>query len=344
MTHRRIVTALVLFWIGLAIGAAAVKPEPGVDMTTRAKAFLDSLRPAQKKAAMMSYDDKRRVDWHFIPKDERKGLEMNDMNSTQRRATFDLLNAALSETGVKKTRAIMEMEQILNDAEVARGSGRWVRDAERYYVTVFGQPSTRGTWGLSFEGHHLSLNFVVTAGRVASHSPFMFGANPTKLPRAVPHYKGGEQVLGVEEQSAFDLLHALSADQRKVAVIAAKAPREMRSAGDAQPPSDGPAGIAASKLNDKQKAGLKAIINEYLRSMPDAVAKRRWAEIDQAGFDKVHFAWAGADKPGIGHYYRIQGPTFLVEFVNTQPDSLGNPASHIHCMWRDLRGDFGIKR
>ena len=76
--------------------------------------------------------------------------------------------------------------------------------------------------------------------------------------------------------------------------------------------------------------------------MPAEVATERLSAIEQAGFEKVYFAWMGAEKPGIGHYYKIQGPTFLIEFVNTQADAAGNPANHIHCLWRDMRGDFGI--
>jgi hypothetical protein len=87
---------------------------------------------------------------------------------------------------------------------------------------------------------------------------------------------------------------------------------------------------------------LQSLIEEYAKTVSDDAAKARLEAVEKAGLGKVHFAWAGADKPGVGHYYRVQGPTFLIEFVNTQPDSAGNPANHIHSVWRDMRGDFAV--
>jgi hypothetical protein len=95
-------------------------------------------------------------------------------------------------------------------------------------------------------------------------------------------------------------------------------------------------------MNEQQQAQLARLVDAYLESMPEEVRATRARAIAEAGPQNVHFAWAGADRPGIGHYYRIQGPTFLIEFVNTQPDAAGNPANHIHCVWRDMRGDFGV--
>ena len=96
-------------------------------------------------------------------------------------------------------------------------------------------------------------------------------------------------------------------------------------------------GLAVDKFTDAQRTTLRNLIQAYLDNMTLDVAAARQAEIEKAGFDKIHFAWAGASQPGIGHYYRVQGPTFLIEFVNTQPDSAGNPANHIHAVWRIWR-------
>jgi hypothetical protein len=56
----------------------------------------------------------------------------------------------------------------------------------------------------------------------------------------------------------------------------------------------------------------------------------------KAGVDNVAFAWAGEIERGRKHYYRVQGPTFLIEYDNTQ-----NDGNHIHSVWRDFNGDFG---
>ena len=142
----------------------------------------------------------------------------------------------------------------------------------------------------------------------------------------------------------FELIHSLSDEQRKVAMISEKAPRELREAGQRQTIASELEGLAASKMNDQQIKTLRALLKAYTLSMPKELGDARTVEIEKAGIGGVHFAWAGATKPGIGHYYRVQGPTFLVEFINVQPDPQGNRANHIHLIWRNLDGDFGKKR
>ncbi len=265
------------------------------------------------------------------------------MSEEQQKAAHRLLASALSQVGYKKSVTIMDLEKILDKLEA--GKGRWARDYLRYYVTIFGKPAAKGTWGLSFEGHHLSLNFVVEDGKVVSHTPAFFGANPGLV---MDDYgigpKKGTRVLKQEEQLAFKLVRSLDADQMKVALIAAEAPADLRSAGDAQVPDGEAEGIAAQALQSEQVQTLRALLKSYTANMLPEIAKRRTAEIEEAGIENVKFAWAGATKPGVGHYYRIQGPTFLVEFCNTQPDGAGNPANHIHAFWRDTKGDFHVAR
>ena len=196
------------------------------------------------------------------------------------------------------------------------------------------------------EGHHLSFNYVVDQGHIVASTPQFMAANPTRLAKiydTTPLLKKGEQVLAAEEQLGFDLVNSLTEAQRKKAIIAEKAPREIRAAGEAQPPQEKPVGLRVSELNESQDEILVKLIDTYISAMPGDVGVQRRREIHDSDPGKAFFAWAGPTKPGIGHYYRIEGPTFLIEFVNTQPDAAGNPASHIHCVWRDPRGDFGLK-
>jgi hypothetical protein len=150
--------------------------------------------------------------------------------------------------------------------------------------------------------------------------------------------------LAKEEDLAFKLVAALDQQQRKIAVIAAKAPRDIRGAAEAQAPDAAPQGLPVKGMTAAQAGLLRELIQVYADNMPKEVADARMKAIDEAGWEGVHFAWAGADKPGVGHQYYIQGPTFLIELNNTQPDTLGNIANHIHSVWRDMRGDFGIPR
>ncbi|MCE9607045.1 MAG: DUF3500 domain-containing protein [Planctomycetia bacterium] len=318
------------------------EPKAATDMTAKADAFLASLDAGRREKATMAYDNAARTDWHFIPKPTRKGLQIRDMDQAQRQTALALLRASLSQTGYDKAAKIMELELLLAELEKTRVGGP-LRDAERYYFTVFGKPTAAGRWGLSIEGHHLSLNFTVDAGRVVSSTPTVYATNPAVVKAsAVPQIKVGTRVLALEETLAFDLLRSLTAEQRKGAIIAEKAPAEIRAAGEPQPPQDTAVGLAAAQLTSAQSTTLRQLLDVYAGNLPEDVAEARLAAIDQAGFEKIKFAWAGADTEGIGHYYRVQGPTFLIEFVNVQPDAAGNPANHIHSIWRDMAGDFAI--
>ncbi len=328
-----------------ACGWAARRYEGvGTSMSTAAEAFVEVLSPNQRDAALVPFDDPRRLDWHFIPKAERKGVQLKHMNDVQRERAQALLRACLSEVGYEKAETIRALEAILRELERSRTDGP-IRDPERYYFTIFGRPGTDSKWGLSVEGHHLSLNFVVDQGVVVASTPAFFGANPAEVktdfdfgpPR-------GHRTLAKEEDLAFQLLHALDEAQRQATIIDSKAPAELRAAGEPQAPDTPPAGLPASRMTRDQQETLRALLEAYLENMPDEVAEVRRREIQQAGFENIHFAWAGADRPGIGHYYRIQGPSFVVELVNTQPDASGNPANHIHSVWRQMGGDFGISR
>ena len=97
-----------------------------------------------------------------------------------------------------------------------------------------------------------------------------------------------------------------------------------------------PKGVAMAKLDSKQKEQLMAVVTEYLYRARPEVAELEMKEVQSAGAEQIWFAWAGSTEPGQGHYYRVQGPTFLLEYDNTQ-----NNANHVHAVWRDLKNDFG---
>lgn len=338
--RQPLLAAFALFAL-VGAGWTFLQMSTGASMTQAAAKFIATLDEDAKKQTLYPYDTPKRLEWHFIPKDERKGLQVKEMNEAQRQALHELLKTALSQAGYEKTTKIMALESILNTLE--QGRGRNIRDPERYYVTIFGQPADDQKWGLSFEGHHLSLNFVVEKGKVVSSTPSFMGANPAVVKSEVPNaLPVGTRVLAKEETVAFELLAALDDEQRKTAIIADKAPAEIRAPGEPQPPREAPAGLSYGKMNDQQRKLLVQLIEAYAANMPQDVREERMAAINANGLEKVHFAWAGAQKPGVGHYYRVQGPTFLIEFINVQPDAAGNIANHIHSVWRDLRGDFAI--
>lgn len=337
----RLAAWALLFTLCSAVAYTNFRRESSDGTTLAAQAFLKTLSADQLKVAQLPYAAPERVDWHFIPKPARKGMQVKLMTPAQREASFLLLRTVVSQLGYKKATTIMSMEKLLFELEGGKGAN--IRDPERYFFTVFGDPTGTERWGLSIEGHHMSLNFVLQGDQVISSTPQVFAANPATIKtKNASGFEVGARILAREEQLAFDLVNSFSAEQKAIAIFDQTALKEVRNAGVAQPPTDAAIGISVEKLNDEQKKVLRNLIEEYCVAMPEDVAVARLKELDAAGYEKVTFAWAGATEPGIGHYYRIQGPTFLVEFVNTQPDAAGNIANHIHCYWRDIRGDFAL--
>lgn len=308
-----------------------------------ATAWLDSLDPAQRALASKPFDDAKRTDWHFVPKPTRKGLQLRDMTEPQQAAALALLQSVLSQLGYDKSVAIMELDEMLRILEGSRAKN--IRDPKRYFFTIFGMPSDDSPWALSIEGHHLSLNFTVRDGQIVDSTPQFMGANPAVVKTSLPNLPVvGRRVLEAEESVAFELVRSLDEGQRAKAVISPEPPKEIRGAGEPQPAGEPAAGIAWGDLSELQQSLLKRLVDVYCAAMPEEVVTERQKLIEAAegGWAAVKFAWAGSLKPGIGHYYRVEGPTFVVEFCNVQPDAEGNPANHIHCMWRDRTGDFDL--
>jgi hypothetical protein len=298
-------------------------------MTEAANRFLAALTPEQKAKATFSFEDDERQNWHFIPK-ERKGLPLREMNSYQKHLAAALLSAGLSQQGYIKAVTVMSLEDVLRVLEKDDGERR---NPEKYYFSVFGKPGEESTWGYRVEGHHLSQNYTVVKGKVAG-APSFFGANPAEV-REGP--RAGLRTLAAEEDLGRDLLNALDAAQRKVAIVDQTAYKDILTSANRKASLEGQAsGLSATKMNSKQFALLMTLLEEYAQNMPEQLARAREEQVKKAG-KNIFFAWAGGGDRGAPHYYRVQAPTFLVEYDNTQ-----NNANHIHSVWRDYNGDFGL--
>jgi hypothetical protein len=328
------------------VGVVLVSKETAATATKMASAadeFLGSLSAEQKARAVFDFDSGERTNWNFVPlqtrdkKPTRKGLALEDMNDRQRAAALALLKAGTSARGYLQATTIMSLEALLRDLEKG---GAMVRDPDWYFFTVFGKPSRTGKWGWRVEGHHLSLNFTLDKGKVVSATPSFFGANPATIKHGP---RRGYQILPEEDNLARALFNSLDDEQKKVALQEKQfAEIEQRKAA----PNVGEArGLPAAKMSAGQKDTLMRMVRAYAGRMPEEVARLELEKVGKAGVDKIHFAFAHEpDKPGRPFTYRIQGPTFVIEFLNTQPDSARNPANHIHSAWRNLQGDFGIER
>ena len=320
MRHARIAAA------ALILGGAAAVPPPAPDAAA-ARAFVEALRPALAAQCVRPFDDANRTSWSYLP-GRRVGIALAQMNDAERRAAHAMLRAALSARGYEKTQGVLVLEGILREIEVFG----FRRDPDLYYATIFGAPSDGAPWGWRFEGHHLSLNFSSATGKIVAATPAFFGANPARVEKGP---KAGLRVLGAEEDLARSLLASLDARQRRSAVISTTAPSDiiLRPGGQSVP---APEGLSAGEMTAAQKAALRKLLAEYLGNMREDVARAQREKIEKAGFDTIRFAWAGSDRLGQGHYYRLQGPTFLIEYDNTQ-----DGANHVHSVFRDLQDDFG---
>jgi hypothetical protein len=301
-------------------------PPPG--LVTAARGFLDSLSPELKQKAQFPLDADERMNWFYTPV-PRKGLTLKDMNEAQRTAALNLLRAGLSEKGYSRAETIRALEDVL----VEMGGNPRQRDRELYYFTVFGEPGPKSTWGWRYEGHHISQNWTVVNGAAMATTPQFFGANPAEVRQGS---RKGTRAIAVEEDLAFELLRSLDAAQRKAAILDAKAPNDILTTNSREAAIQEDRGLAYAQMNAGQKALLVKLIETNAEAQPQAVARERVARVRAAGLDAVKFAWMGAAEKGEGHYYRVQGPTFLIEFDNTQ-----NDANHIHLVWRDFKGDWG---
>jgi hypothetical protein len=330
--------------VAALVGASLLAAERSSNtMATAAAGFLAGLTTDQRHQAMFPFASDERLHWHFIPTETfpRKGLLVRDMNEAQRKLAHGLLKSGLSQRGYLTASSIMELETILRDLERAardanpgRGAVNTLeRDPLKYFFSVFGTPSTKDTWGWRVEGHHVSLHFTIVNGTRVAASPTFFGSNPAEV-RDGP--KKGLRILGAEEDAARALLLALDPAQRATATIAVAAPNDMLTMANVNISPLTPPGIAAGALKPSQRDLLMALIDVYTGYMAPDLAVDRQSKLKRAGLEKVTFAWAGETERGKKHYYRIQGPTFLVEYDNTQ-----NDGNHIHSVWRDFDGDFG---
>ena len=329
MLHRWTRLGLIVSAAGL-LTAAYERINTTSIMTETAKAYLASLSPELKERTMFAFNADERMNWHFIPI-ERKGVALREMNTEQKHLAEALLAAGLSQQGLIKAHTIMSLDAILKRMEAGQ-KGTPERDPEKYYVSIFGQPSDTGTWGYRFEGHHISVNFTIVNGKIAS-SPNFFGANPADVkdgPRA------GLRALKREEDLGRELVKSLTAAQQSVAIVDKTAPKDIITFDSRKAALNGqPNGIPFAKLTAKQKDILTELVGEYATNFPPQIADFRMDQYKK-NQDKLFFAWSGGVEKGEPHYYRIQTPVFLIEYDNTQ-----NNANHIHSVWRDFNGDFG---
>ncbi|MCW3116933.1 MAG: hypothetical protein JWM28_1015 [Chitinophagaceae bacterium] len=303
-------------------------------MSAAAGNFIKLLDKKQKAKAMYSFDSSERYNWHFVPLDDRKGIEMNSLDEKQKAAAIQLFKTGLSEEGYAKATAIMQLELVLKVLEKHADSDHF-RDPGKYFITIFGLPSSTGIWGWRLEGHHISFNFSADSNKLVSGTPGFFGSNPAIV---LSGPQKGTQVLKKEEEIAFELLHSLTAEQLQKTSVDTVAPAEIITFASRKAIIENPRGLSYTAMTEKQQQIFMQLLSVYIHRYTKLFADDMMKEIAAAGMDQLLFAWAGSHEkiPGHPNYYRIQGPTIIIEYDNSQ-----NNANHVHTVVRDLKRDFG---
>lgn len=300
-----------------------------------ANAFLSTLDQKQRQSAMFAYDDeKQRARWSNLPTSmvPRAGLTLRELNPTQRSAAMALLSSVLSPKGFEKVQQIIEADELLKVDE--RSKAMFGKDL--YYISILGTPSAKDPWMLQFGGHHLGLNVTISGDRGVL-TPTLTGAQPAL------YTINGKTIrpLGRESDKAVALLNALDENQQKQAVLSSRMADLVLGPGQ-----DGktiqPEGLKASAMNERQREMLLDVISEWAGIVQESSATARMAEI-KTDIKDTWFSWSGPTSvaPGsnITAYYRIQGPHLVIEYA---PQQLGgNPALHVHTMYRDPTNDYG---
>ncbi|MFE5879682.1 DUF3500 domain-containing protein [Streptomyces hydrogenans] len=324
-------------------------------------ALLDSLRPDLKAAAIVpDMDAPGRVDWDFIPKPDRAGIPLHALDRHQKVIAHSLLKAGLSMRGYSQALSVMATENLLRELEVVeRGFGVLAgnfRDPEGYWFSFWGRPGFEDTWGWRLIGHHLSLNYTIVAQRYLTVTPLAMGAQPVDA--------GVLDALGENERRALSVLHSLSPDAQKQAVIHDVAPadfvtRQVPYVGAEEWPDwvdlgivgyettdedrerlrfvkAAPSGISGADLTGEQLDAVRDLLLHYVETGPDELSRQYRAQVLAADPRDLRFAWAGGRGANTAHYYRISSRDLLVE-----ADNAVAAGQHVHAVWRDLNNDLG---
>ena len=328
--------SLVLCVVVLFSACAATPSVSGVaavtaELTAATQRFLSKLTAAQLQAAVRPLTDAEATKWHFVP-GRYAGVEMGALDADQRGAAHDVLRVMLGASGFAKSMAIVDLERVLFEMNSKPGKPASHRDPGRYAMLVCIDTES-GDYSVRFQGHHLSLRMIVVDGILVAHTPHFLGASPHRAPaqwaRTAP--------LGGEEDLARELLALLSPEQLDVAVYDPVAPSDVLLGPGKEPEQLGARrGIAWRDLNAVQQGKLWELLELHVNVLRGAVAKAELGRIRSRDLDELSFAWAGSTELGEGHYYRIHGLRFAIEYDCTQ-----NDANHVHVVWRDFDRDMG---
>ena len=284
--------------------------------------------------AVYPFDTTERYIFGYVPKTDRKGLSVNEMNDLQKTAAFTLMKAALSNEAYTKARAVMQLEIVLKALENRAANDNY-RDPGKYFFTVFGKPDGKQVWGWRLDGHHLSFNFTSDRKKIVAGTPGFIGSNPAVV---LSGAEKGKEILHDETSLGLSLVNSFNETQLLAAMISPDAPADILTTDKRVAVITDKKGISYAELTTGQQKAFMQLLSLYIKRYTHLFAEAMMTDIEKAGLKNLVFSWAGSTEDGVGHpkYYRIQGPTIIIEYDNTQ-----NNANHVHTVVRDLKNDFG---
>jgi hypothetical protein len=312
---------------------------PTASAVSAANAFLDALDDKQREKTTLDFASDKKPNWSNLPVSfvPRNGVRMGDLSKEQRGKAMEVLAAVLSKEGYKKVVDIMDSDQKLADGGGGKGKGPKGGKGggpqfglDNYYLAIFGKPSDTNPWMVQFGGHHLGVN-VTVVGKHFVLTPTHTGTQPAVFQR------DGKEVrpLGVENDTAFKLVNALNDKQRAQAIIGERPQGELLLG----PGRDGkkiePKGIKGADLTADQQAMLLELIGAWVNIAESEEAKARMAAIKEKIGD-TYFAWSGPTEMGKAAYFRVQGPTVVIEYAPQ------GGTDHIHTVIRNPEDDYGV--
>ena len=318
--------------LGVRPARAALSEAETVEAAARA--YLASLSSAQRDRTSFGFGSAERTRWHWtVPSSvPRNGLPLGDMNAEQRGLALALLRASSSTLGYRKALNIMALQGVLGRLDTGIADPF---DPDLFYFSVFGAPGARA-WGWRIEGHHLSRHLTIVKDTVVAE-PFFLGAWPTRATSAYRSVAKGYRTMPREEDAAREIVLMADRALRSRVVFSQESLTDHLTQNAVRVKPLERVGVLTDQLPSKAQRRVDEIVRTYLANHPAAMARAALTRIERAGgLGKTRFGWAGTTRPGEPHYYRLQGPTFLLEFDNSR-----NDGTHIHSVWRDFQRDFG---
>lgn len=332
MKYSSTLMAIVaMFYCSIVFGQ---QPVPAMSAEDAVTALLKTLSVEQMEKMSRPWTDKERVNWDFVPKTYRAGVTIGSLNETQKDKFFNLVLATAGTATLEKIKAIAVLEAILRGVE-GRPEGDTYRDPKNYYIQLFGAQDLKNPWGWKFEGHHICLNYVIDKNKVVSATPSVLCSNPAIV---LEGEKKGYQLLKTEIQMAVDLLVSLNPEQKSKTILADQAPKEILTYQQRKVELDAAGGIRFSELNSAQQKMFRDLVKWYVVRASKFFADDIMKRLELSGWEKNSFIWSGSQDvtPGHPHYYRVQGPEFVIEYDNYQ-----NNGNHVHSIFRERLNDFG---